>query len=30
MKADAHRPKDLEDIRAIAVSHPDFVSERIH
>ncbi len=29
MKAVAHRPKDLEDIQAIARSHPDLDSERI-
>lgn len=30
MKAVAHRPKDLEDIRAIAASHPVLDRERIH
>ena len=29
LKAVAHRPKDLADIQAIAVSHPDFDKERI-
>jgi len=29
MKAVAHRPKDLEDIQAIAISHPDLDIKRI-
>ena len=29
MKAVANRPKDLEDIQAIAASHPDLDKERI-
>ena len=29
MKAVAHRPKDLEDIKAIAISHPQIDRERI-
>jgi hypothetical protein len=29
LKAVAHRPKDLEDIRAIAASHPDLDHERV-
>jgi len=29
MKAIAHRPKDLEDIRAVAASHPNLNQERI-
>lgn len=29
LKAVAHRPKDLEDIRAIAASHPDLDKERM-
>jgi predicted nucleotidyltransferase len=29
MKAVAHRPKDLEDIRAVAASHPGLDKERI-
>jgi hypothetical protein len=29
MKAVAHRPKDLADIQAVAVSHPDLDKERI-
>jgi hypothetical protein len=29
MKAVAHRPKDLEDIKAIAASHPELDKERI-
>lgn len=29
LKSVAHRPKDLEDIRAIAASHPDLDQERV-
>lgn len=30
LKAVAHRPKDLADIQAIAISHPSMDKERIH